>query len=480
VPAPCAFASSAMSNENVIVVDNGTGYVKAGYAGDNIPRKTFSSMVGRPTLRAEEDFIEGVVLKVRARAAAGAARRRGARRCIRAAPQTPACCPASALALPSPQDIMVGDEAVANRRALEISYPLENGVVRNWEDMEHVWSYLFAEKLRTPTEGKRVLLTEAPMNPKENKRKMLEVMFEKYGFGFAQLETQAILTLYGQGRMTGLVLDSGDGVTHIVSVYQGYVLPHLTRRLDVAGRHITRYMTKLLQGRGYAFNRTADEQTVAEIKEKLCYVALDPARELRLAEDTTVLMEKYTLPDGRVISVGAERFQAAEALFSPELVGVESPGMSNLVWDVIQAADLDIRAELYKGICLSGGSTMYPGLPSRLEHDIKAKYLELVKGNKSQAAKLKLEIVDPPRRKHAVFEGASVIASIYANNDQYWFSKAQYAEVRPRRRRLARARAPCAPDPLFQRSPPMLSFAPLQEGATRLAGKVRSLVGSSK
>jgi actin-related protein 2 len=447
-----------MADENVIVVDNGTGYVKAGYAGDNIPRKTFSSMVGRPTLRAEEDFIEGVVLK----------------------------------------DIMVGDEAVANRRALEISYPLENGIVRNWEDMEHVWSYLFAEKLRTPTEGKRVLLTEAPMNPKENKRKMLEVMFEKYGFGFAQLETQAILTLYGQGRMTGLVLDSGDGVTHIVSVYQGYVLPHLTRRLDVAGRHITRYLTKLLQGRGYAFNRTADEQTVAEIKERLCYVALDPAKELRLAEDTTVLMEKYTLPDGRVISIGAERFQAAEALFSPELVGCESPGMSNLVWDVIQAADLDIRAELYRGICLSGGSTMYPGLPSRLEQDIKNKYLELVKGNKAQAGKLKLEIVDPPRRKHAVFEGASVIASIYANNDQYWFSKAQYAEVRAFCAALVRHAPPlfvCPPPPSAPPSAPtasnhlthtfthpmLLLFFPLsQEGATRLAGKVRSLVGSSK
>jgi actin-related protein 2 len=341
---------------------------------------------------------------------------------------------------------MVGDEAVANRRALEIRYPLENGIVRNWEDMEHVWSYLFDEQLKTPTEGKRVLLTEAPMNPKENKRKMLEVMFEKYGFGFAQLETQAILTLYGQGRLTGLVLDSGDGVTHIVAVYQGYVIPHLTRRLDVAGRHITRYLTKLLQGRGYAFNRTADEQTVAEIKEKLCYVALDPQKELRLAEDTTVLVEKYTLPDGRVISIGQERFQAAEALFRPDLVDVESPGMSDLVWEVLQSAEMDVRKELYGGICLSGGSTMYPGLPSRLEYDLKARYLDLLKGNKSQAAKLKLDIVDPPRRKHAVFEGASFVASMYATNDQYWFSKAQYAE----------------------------------EGGARLASKVRSLVGGSK
>ena len=396
-------------------------------------------MVGRPTLRAEEDLLDASPLR----------------------------------------DIMVGDDAASHRRALEITYPVENGVIRNWEDMEHVWSHLFNERMGVPTAGARVLLTEAPLNPKENKRKMLEVMFEKYAFGFAQLETQAILTLYGQGRMTGLVLDSGDGVTHIVSVYQGYVLPHLTRRLDVAGRHITRYLVKLLLGRGYAFNRTSDFPTVAEIKEKLCYVALDPRKELRLAEDTTVLMEKFTLPDGRVIAIGQERFQAAEALFRPDLIDVESPGMSDLVWEVIQAAEPDVRPELYKGICLSGGSTMYPGLPSRLEHDIKARYLDLVKGDKARAGKLKLTIDDPPRRKHAVFEGAAVIAQIYAKNDAYWFSKAQCAG-RGRARGARRARAQRAP--LLTTLAPNRSF-PLpdaEEGAARLAGKVRSLVGSSR
>ena len=87
--------------------------------------------------------------------------------------------------------------------------------------MEHVWSYLFASKMKIDPAGKRVLLTEAPLNPKENRQHMMEVMFETYGFGGMQVGLQAMLTLYAQGLLTGVVLDSGDGVTHVVAVYDG-------------------------------------------------------------------------------------------------------------------------------------------------------------------------------------------------------------------------------------------------------------------
>jgi len=379
-----------MSSHEVLVVDNGTGFLKAGFAADNLPSFSFPSIVGRPVLRAEEEALaDDVVLK----------------------------------------DIMVGDEAAAVRQALEISYPLENGVIRNWEDMEHVWNHLFFDQMRIQPREKKCLLTEAPMNPKENRRKMIEVMMEKYGFGAMQVGIQAMLTLYAQGLLTGLVLDSGDGVTHVVAVYDGFVPQHLTRRLDVAGRHITRYLIKLLLLRGYAFNRTADFPTVADLKEKHCYVAMEPAKDRALALETTVLMEKYTLPDGRVIQIGRERFEAPEALFNPSLVDVESPGMSDLVFDVIQRAEPDIRPDLYKSIVLSGGTTMYPGLPSRLEHDLRNRYLkDILKGDKSRAGKLKLHIEDPPQRKHMVFLGASVLGDIMASRPEFWISREMYQE----------------------------------------------------
>lgn len=275
-----------------IVLDNGTGFVKAGYAGDNIPRHVFPSMVGRPTLRAEEDVIGDVELK----------------------------------------DVMVGDEASAARRALEISYPMEEGKIKNWDDMEILWDYTFNDRLQTDTKGKRIVLTEPPGNPKASRHKVLQYMFEKYELDSVSLNVQAMLTLYGIGSVTGLVVDSGDGVTHIVCVADGYVPKHLVTRLDVAGRHVTEYLAKLMLLRGYAFNSTADFATVQEIKEKYCYVAKDPTQERKLALDTTVLLEKFKLPDGQDIKIERERFEAPEALFNPQLIDVERPGLSEMVF----------------------------------------------------------------------------------------------------------------------------------------------------
>jgi len=229
--------------------------------------------------------------------------------------------------------------------------------------------------------------------------------------------------------LTGVVVDSGDGVTHIIPVFEGFSLPHLTRRLDVAGRDVTRYLIKLLLLHGYAFNRTADFETVRQIKEKLCYVAYDLEEEEKLSNETTVLVENYTLPDGRVIKVGRERFQAAEALFKPHLVDVEGLGMAEQLFDCINKADIDTRPQFYSHIVLSGGSSMYPGLPSRLEKEIKSLYLaKVLKGDKSKLAKFKCRIEDPPRRKHMVFLGGAVLAEIMKDRQEFWMSRKEYEE----------------------------------------------------
>ena len=158
-------------------------------------------------------------------------------------------------------------------------------------------------------------------------------------------------------------------------------------------------------------------------------MALDPSRERALAEDTTVLMENYTLPDGRVIKLGRERFEAPEAMFNPSLIDVEGAGMGDMVFDMIQSADIDLRPEFYKHIVLSGGSSMYPGLPTRLEKNIKDRYLkDVLAGDKDRLKKFKLRIEDPPRRKHMVFLGGSVLADIMKDRAEFWISKAEYEE----------------------------------------------------
>jgi len=374
---------------SVIVCDNGTGFVKCGFAGTNFPAAIFPSMVGRPVMRFEENVINNIQIK----------------------------------------DIMVGDEAQKLRNMLQITYPMENGIIRNWEDIQYVWDYTFFEKLKINPKDSKILLTEAPMNPKKNREQMLSVMFEKYGFQGVYIGIQAVLVLYAQGLLTGVVVDSGDGVTHIIPVFDGFALPHLTKRLDVAGRDITRHLIKLLLLRGYAFNRTADFDTVRQIKEKLCYVGYNLDMEKRLALETTVLVEPYTLPDGRVIRVGAERFEAPEILFNPSYIGLEAKGIAEQLFSTIQAADIDTRVEFYQHIVLSGGSSMYPGLPSRLEKELKEMYLEKVlKKDESRLKKFKLRIEDPPRRKHMVFLGGAYLAEIMKNKENFWITKKEYTE----------------------------------------------------
>lgn len=331
------------------------------------------------------------------------------------------------------KDIMVGDDAAAVRTMLQISYPMDNGIIKRWEDMQHVWDYTFQEKLQIDTTGRKILLTEPPMNPLSNREKMCEVMFERYQFGGVYVAIQAVLALYAQGLSSGVVVDSGDGVTHIVPVYESVVLNHLTRRLNVAGRDVTRQLIKLLLRRGYAFNRTADFETVRQIKEKLCYVSYDLELDHKLAEETTVLVESYTLPDGRVIRVGSERFEAPEILFQPHLADVEQPGIAEYLFNTIQTADVDVRSSLYKAIVLSGGSSMYPGLPSRLEKELKQLWLtRVLDGDPTRLSKFKVRIEDPPRRRHMVFLGGAVLANIMADKENMWITKREWEEQGPR------------------------------------------------
>merc|ERR1712192_301124 len=125
----------------------------------------------------------------------------------------------------------------------------------------------------------RVLLTEAPMNPKQNREKMVQTMFETYNFLGCYVSIQAVLSLYSSGRTTGIVCDSGDGVTHLVPIYEGFSIERSVMRLDLAGRDLTEHMSKLLTERGINLNTSAEKEIARDMKEKLCYVALDLRRD---------------------------------------------------------------------------------------------------------------------------------------------------------------------------------------------------------
>jgi len=195
---------------------------------------------------------------------------------------------------------------------------------------------------------------------------MTEIMFENFDVPAYYLAIQAVLSLYSSGRTTGLVLDAGDGVTHTVPIYEGYALPHAIERNDLAGRDLTDHLGKLLNEVGLNLSSSAEAETVRDMKEKLCYVALDYEAEMETYKNSNQNEKSYELPDGQMVTVGTQRFRCPEALFKPMMVGKEIPGFHEITYNSILKCDVDIRKDLYNNIVMSGGTTMYPGIPERL------------------------------------------------------------------------------------------------------------------
>jgi len=261
------------------------------------------------------------------------------------------------------------------------------------------------------------LLTEAPLNPKHNREKMAELIFEVFKFPGMYVAIQAVLSLYASGRITGLVVDSGDGVTHTVPIYEGYTLPHAIARLDLAGRDLTNYMKRLLMERGYAFTTTAEREIVRDIKEKLTYVAGNFEGELKISDKSSAIERTYELPDGQVITVGNERFRCPEVLFKPSFIGMESVGIHEMIHNNITQCDLDIRRDLYGNVLLSGGTTMLRGLQERLEKEV----------SHLAPRTMRVKVVAPPERRYSVWIGGSILASLDTFQNM-WITKEEYQE----------------------------------------------------
>ncbi|XP_075047816.1 actin-5-like [Mixophyes fleayi] len=358
-----------------VIFDNGSGLCKAGIAGDGFPKFVIASVVGRSRVRP------------------------------------------AMLGL-GQKEYYIGEDAQSSRGVLSLIHPVERGIITSWDGIEKLWNHVYDCKLQLKASERPVLLTEAPLNPLQNREKMAEIMFEGFKVPGMYIGLQAVLTLYASGITTGMFMNSGDGVTHMVPVYEGYCLPHAVARLDLAGRDITECLMRLLLEIGYSFVSTAEREIVRDIKEKLCYVQVEPKDELTNIDKEMV--QDYNLPDGNTITIGSQLFRAPEILFAPINVGIEAPGIHELLFKSIMKCPIDIRRNLYSSIVLSGGSTLFPGLDERISTEMK----HLVPNG------VPIKLISPPDREYSVWIGASIISCLSAFRD-LWVTSSDYEDFGP-------------------------------------------------
>jgi centractin len=361
-----------------------------------------------------------------------------------------------------PTSVFVGKKLDEHRGSFLLEYPMDKGhiVDGGWDAMESLWevstiehiklhAYVFfveifsnvsgetlsltfpllfsfpffsfaiqhlysKPNINVKTEDHPVLLTEAPLNPCQNRDKVAEIFFETFGAPALFFAPPAVLSLYASGRTTGVVLDVGEGVTHAVPVYEGFALPHSVTRSDVAGRDVTRQMQLLLRRSGLSLTTTAEADLVKTMKEESCFVTRTP-----LVDDSTEKDSRtqYTLPDGQGVTLSTERYQAPNILFDPSLIGSEEAGVADVLVNSIMKSDIDLRSTFFSQVVLAGGSTLLPGFGDRMLYEVRSR----------SPSHTKIRISAPPDRVNSAFVGGSILGSL-ATFKSMWTSKTDYEE----------------------------------------------------
>lgn len=362
-----------MCNKPHIIIELGSSYVKAGFAGETAPRTVFPTVIGRAKVPG---MLVGDGIK----------------------------------------DYVIGSAAKEQRGTLIVTHPIEMGIVGDWEDIENILNHIFLNELCVDPQEHHILITEPPFNPNVNREKITQIMFDSFNvLGFYTAKT-ASCALRSINKLTGLVVESGGMVTHITPVFDGYVLPFSTLRCNLGGQEVSTYLSKILSHRGIHLTSSDEREVVNDLKEQKCYVAqkADQVQQEQLVQ--------YEKPNGEVITVGNELFLAPEVLFKPALLGKEYDGIPSQIFQSISKTNTTLWAELYQNIVLSGGNTLFAGLAERLEKEVKLLAPQYLRDQVTVHA--------TSEHKYSTWIGASQLASLEYFKTS-WITQEEYQEAGP-------------------------------------------------
>lgn len=402
-----------------VVIDNGTGYTKMGYAGNVTPQFVIPTLMATPT-----SSVGGQIGDPRAAEGLG------------------------------DLDFFIGNDAQENSTTYQLNYPIKHGLVDNWDNMERLWQRCIFKYLRCEPEEHFFLLTEPPLNPPENREYTAEIMFETFNVPGLYIAVQAILALaaswtskqVSERTLTGTVIDSGDGVTHVIPVAEGYVIGSCIKHIPIAGRDITNFIQTQLRERKEPIPPEDLLLVAKSIKERHCYTCSDVVKEFQKYDKEP---EKYFRTfEGKhsrtgapwKCDVGYERFLAPEIFFSPDIQDPkQSTPLPVLVDQTIISSPIDTRRGLYKNIVLSGGSTMFKDFGRRLQRDITKIVDTRLNANAArkglaktgEVSKVDVNVVSHHMQRYAVWFGGSMLASA-PELHRVCHTRAQYEEEGPR------------------------------------------------
>ena len=368
---------------NAVVFDNGSGLFKAGMGDDDTPRVIFPTIVGKPT---NPNMMVGMDQK----------------------------------------ELYVGPEAHQKKSLLTLSNPIKRGVIEDLDQMEKIWQYTYENELVVDPKEHPVFLTEPPLNDPKKREQLMTLFFESFGVNHFYLAVQSVMGLFSTGRTTGLVLDSGAGVTHTVPVYEGFALPYATHKLNVAGEDLTEFMFRLLKAENSEsvmgrlnFADPTCREYIEKMKEKKCEVAFDIDTSRKESDDKEKAIE-YTLPDGTKLTITKAHFSCPEALFQPnQILPLDNEGIHEKTYQSILKCEPHIQKNLYKNIVLIGGSTMFKDLGVRLKKEVSA----------LAPSTMDIVMYEPLERKNSTWIGASILSTIDAFQ-HIWITKKDYDEGR--------------------------------------------------